>query len=54
VEADGQCRSTVAAATESYRSTVAATFESCPLASAPYVIDSAIRVCGELCGNDER
>jgi hypothetical protein len=54
VEADGRCRSTVAAATESYRSTVAATSESCPLASAPYVIGFAIRVCGVLCGHDER
>jgi hypothetical protein len=28
--------------------------ESFPLASAPYVISSAIRVCGVLCGHGER
>jgi hypothetical protein len=54
VEADGRCRSMVATATESYRSTVAAAIESFPLASAPYVIDSVIRVCGVLCGHDKR
>jgi hypothetical protein len=54
VEADGRCRSTVAAATESCRSTVAAATESFPLASASYVIGSAIRVCGVLCGHGER
>jgi hypothetical protein len=51
---DGRCRSTVAAVTESCRSTVAATTENFPLASAPYVIGSAIRVCGVLCEHDER
>jgi hypothetical protein len=38
VEANGRCRSTVAAATESF-----------PLASAPYVIGSSIRVCRGYC-----
>jgi hypothetical protein len=54
VEADGRCRSTVAAAIESCRSTVVAVNESFPLASVPYVISSVIRVCGVLCGHDER
>jgi hypothetical protein len=33
---------------------VAAATESFPLASAPYVIGSAIRVCGVLCEHGER
>jgi hypothetical protein len=33
---------------------VAAATESFPLASAHYVIGSSIRVCGVLCGHDER
>jgi hypothetical protein len=41
-------------AIENCRSTVAAVIESFPLASAPYVIGSTIRVCGVLCGHDER
>jgi hypothetical protein len=50
VEADGRCRSTAVAVTESCRSTVAAATESFSLSSAPYVISSAVRVCGVLCG----